>query len=410
MNIVAIPDAPVEKPSKLIPQQVRAGFTNSMLDLSLFCPEYILEKREELKEKAVDDRRINVAFEPELLRDITKLYLEQCQKLNMAHTIAKAPALRADTEREDLYWLIEKLTVESIKISARSGCRYIIIEPFLKNSPSMDFYLSFADIAKENNIMILIRNQYRNFNGNFVRGELSEPYTLRHFVDKLNRMAGDTRFGICMDIGVCNICGQIIYEFTTSLGDKIKAVIMRENDGTSDCSMLPFSCVNRGVPGIDWNSLIRGLRAIDFDGELICDFRHSQSAVTHLLRQDLLSYAKKMIDFVAWQICIEHTIKKYDKCVMFGAGNMFSNYMKCYGKEYPPLFTCDNNRSLWGTVVDGIEVRDPEELRNIPEDCAIFICNIYYREIEEQLRKMGIQNKIEYYNDEYLPFSDFESE
>lgn len=404
MNIVAIPDAPVEKPSKLIPQQVKAGFTNSMLDLSLFCPEYILEKREELKEKAIEDRRINVAFEPELLGDITKLYLEQCQKLNMAHTIAKAPALRADTEREDLYWLIEKLTVESIKVSARSGCRYIIIEPFFKNSPSMDFYLSFADIARENNIMILIRNQYKNFNGNFIRGELSEAYTLRRFVDELNKRAGDIRFGICMDIGVCNICGQILYEFTTALGDEIKAVIMRENDGTSDCSMLPFSCVNRGVPGTDWSSLIRGLRAIDFDGELICDFRHSQSAVTHLLRQDFLAYAKKMIDFVTWQFSIEHTIKKYDKRVMFGAGNMFSNYMKYYGKEYPPLFTCDNNRNLWGTVADGIEVRNPEELRNIPKDCAIFICNVYYREIEEQLRKMGIQNKIEYYNDEYLPF------
>lgn len=410
MNIVAIPDAPVEKSSKLIPQQVKAGFTNSMLDLSLFCPEYILEKREELKEKAIEDRRINVAFEPELLGDITKLYLEQCQKLNMAHTIAKAPALRADTEREDLYWLIEKLTVESIKVSARSGCRYIIIEPFFKNSPSMDFYLSFADIARENNIMILIRNQYKNFNGNFIRGELSEAYTFRRFVDELNKRAGDIRFGICMDIGVCNICGQILYEFTTALGDEIKAVIMRENDGTSDCSMIPFSCVNRGVPGIDWSSLIRGLRAIDFDGELICDFRHSQSAVTHLLRQDFLSYAKKMIDFVAWQFSIEHTIKKYDKRVMFGAGNMFTNYMKYYGKEYPPLFTCDNNRNLWGTVIDGIEVKNPEELRNIPENCAIFICNVYYREIEEQLRAMGIQNKIEYYNDEYLPFSDFESE
>lgn len=410
MNIVAIPDAPVEKPSKLIPQQVKAGFTNSMLDLSLFCPEYILEKREELKEKAIEDRRINVAFEPELLGDITKLYLEQCQKLNMAHTIAKAPALRADTEREDLYWLIEKLTVESIKVSARSGCRYIIIEPFFKNSPSMDFYLSFVDIARENNIMILIRNQYKNFNGNFIRGELSEAYTLRRFVDELNKRAGDIRFGICMDIGVCNICGQILYEFTTALGDEIKAVIMRENDGTSDCSMLPFSCVNRGMSGVDWSSLIRGLRAIDFDGELICDFRHSQSAVTHLLRQDFLAYAKKMIDFVAWQFSIEHTIKKYDKRVMFGAGNMFTNYMKYYGKEYPPLFTCDNNRNLWGTVIDGIEVKNPEELRNIPENCAIFICNVYYREIEEQLRRMGIQNKIEYYNDEYVPFSDFESE
>ena len=82
---------------------------------------------------------------------------------------------------------------------------------------------------------------------------------------------------------------------------------------------------------------------------------------------------------------------------------MFLNDMRYYGEKYPPLFTCDNNRSLWGTQKEGIEVKKPEDLKNIPADCAIFICNIYYREIEEQLRDMGIQNKIEYFNDEVLP-------
>lgn len=408
MNIVVIPDAPIKKKSILLPQQAEVGFVNSMLDLSVFCPEYYLENREELKEKAVEDRRIDVAFEPELLFDFTKLYLEQCRKLNLAHTIARAPALMAGTEREDLYGIIEKLTVESIEISARAGCKYIIIDPFLKNSPSMDFYLSFAQIAQENKIMILIRNQYKTFNGRFVRGELSDAYTLRRFVEELNKRTGDARFGICMDIGVCNICGQKQFDFATALGDKIKAVIIRENNGISDSAMIPFSIADRNVAGIDWNSLIRGLRTIDFDGELICDFTHSQIVLTRLLSQDLLLYAKKMIDFIVWQISMERVIKKYDKRVMFGAGNMFSNYMKCYGEAYPPLFTCDNNRSLWGTVVDGIEVKNPEELRNIPEDCVIFLCNTYYSEIEEQLREMGIQNKIEYYNDEYLPFLDLE--
>ena len=407
MNIVARPDAPVEKYSKLIPQQKRAGFTNSMLDLSLFCPGYMIEKREELKEKAIGDRRIDVAFEPELLNEITELYLEQCRKLGMSHTIAKAPTLMADTEREDLFGLMDKLTVESIKISARSGCKYILIEPFPKNCPLVDFYLSFADIARENKIMILVRNQYRRFNGNFIRGELAEAYALRHLVDELNKRTGEIRFGICMDMGVCNICRQNMYEFAAALGDRIKAVIIRENNGVSDSSMLPFSCADMRASCVDWNSLFRGLRAIDFDGELICDFRSSISAVSHLFRQDLLAYAKKMFDFITWQISMERTIKKYDKRVMFGAGNMFSNYMKYYGKEYPPLFTCDNNPDLWGTVADGIEVKNPEELRNIPKDCAVFICNVYYREIEEQLRKMGIQNTIAYYNDEYLPLVSF---
>lgn len=103
-----------------------------------------------------------------------------------------------------------------------------------------------------------------------------------------------------------------------------------------------------------------------------------------------------------WQVELEQNIKKYDKRVLFGAGNMCRNYMKCYGEKYPPLFTCDNNSKLWGTSFEGLAVKSPEELKNLPKDCCVVICNIYYREIESQLRGMGIEN-IGYFNDEYMP-------
>ena len=82
---------------------------------------------------------------------------------------------------------------------------------------------------------------------------------------------------------------------------------------------------------------------------------------------------------------------------------MCRNYLKCYGEKYPPLFTCDNNGKLWGSVFEGLEVKNPQVLSALPKDCAVFICNIYYREIEEQLRQMGIENPIEFFNDEYMP-------
>ena len=89
--------------------------------------------------------------------------------------------------------------------------------------------------------------------------------------------------------------------------------------------------------------------------------------------------------------------------MLFGAGNMCRNYMKCYGEQYPPLFTCDNNRNIWETDFCGLMVRPPEALNDLPEECAVFICNIYYREIEAQLRQMGIKNPIAFFNDEYMP-------
>jgi len=167
--------------------------------------------------------------------------------------------------------------------------------------------------------------------------------------------------------------------------------------------MLPFTCVNRGQSAADWLGLIRGLREIGFDGSLIMDFSTTAAAFSPLLRPQLLPLAKAVASYFKWQISIKNNLKKYDKRVLFGAGNMCRNYMKCYGKEFPPLFTCDNNKVRWGERFEGLEIRPPEMLKELDPDCAIFICNIYYREIEQQLREMGLTNPIEYFNDEYMP-------
>lgn len=111
---------------------------------------------------------------------------------------------------------------------------------------------------------------------------------------------------------------------------------------------------------------------------------------------------KEILDYFDLQINIEKDLKKYDRIVLFGAGNMCRNYMKCYGEKYPPLFTCDNNEKLWGTSFCGLEVKPPKALKKLPQGCVVLICNIYYREIERQLRELGVEN-IGFFNDEYMP-------
>ena len=122
-----------------------------------------------------------------------------------------------------------------------------------------------------------------------------------------------------------------------------------------------------------------------------------------MLKEGMLQHTKRVGEYLKLQLELEQVLAKYDKRVLFGAGNMCRNYMKCYGEKYPPLFTCDNNAAIWGTRFEGLEVKDPEELKKLPEDCAIFICNIYYDEIKKQLQNMGLQNPIHYFNDEFMP-------
>lgn len=81
--------------------------------------------------------------------------------------------------------------------------------------------------------------------------------------------------------------------------------------------------------------------------------------------------------------------------VIFGAGNMFEDYMRRFGARFRPAYIIDNGREKWGKSVHGIMVCGPEKLLEIPKDkLRIIICNIYYREIALQLEKMGFD---EYY-------------
>lgn len=85
-----------------------------------------------------------------------------------------------------------------------------------------------------------------------------------------------------------------------------------------------------------------------------------------------------------------------DKIIaVFGAGNMFEDYMRRFGEKYRPSYIIDNGRNKWGRSIHGIIICGPDKLLEIPKDkLRVIICNIYYREIAEQLEEMGID---EYY-------------
>lgn len=397
-----------ERPGQGIADIVKAGFFNVFLDFSLYCSANELENLgKEINKKP---RKYQVAENPIELQTVMALMRNKCVSAGVACQVAAAPYLRRDTKREDLNERIRELVEESIKACGNMGCRYLVVRPLFAGIPEEDvwkvnreYYLSLISLAKDNNVTILLVNQCKSVNGHLVRGICSDGRTAADWVDALNRAAKEDRFGFCMDVGVCNLCGQNMYDFAKILGSRIKAVMLCDCNGHEENAMLPFTCVNNHSSQTDWLNLIRGLRETGFDGQLIMNMEDTVTAFSPILRPALLELARKVADYFKWQIELERLLKKHSSIVLFGAGNMCRNYMKCYGEKYPPLFTCDNNTKLWGTSFCGLEVKNPESLKELPEDCAIFICNVYYREIEQQLRDMGVKNPIEFFNDEYMP-------
>ncbi len=405
----------LERPQKGIMILKKGGFDKILLNMATSCSAWELENFGKIEKETSIRRKklkkeIKISEHPEELITAFTPLLNQCWKDNIRMPVARAPYLLHNTKRDDLEKLLSRLVMESIKVCKEACCSQLIVKPLFSGIKPRDawevnhkYYLAFKDIARESNVKILLENQCRDINGHLVRGICSEADEAITWIDRLNEEAGEECFGFCMDVGACNLCGQNMQDFAVSLGKRIKAVVVRDCDGHNESSLLPFTSVKRSQTQTDWLGLIRGLREIDFDGSLIMDFSSTTMAFPPLLRSQILPFANTIAEYFKWQIGMKNVLKKYDTRVVFGAGNMCRNYMKCYGEEFPPLFTCDNNRNRWGEQFEGLKIKSPEALRGLPADCAIFICNIYYKEIESQLREMGLQNPIEYFNDEYMP-------
>ena len=401
MNIVCAPGGIVDAkyPGQGIIDISKGGFDSFLLDMRLFCPAKELEEPEQLQKIEVDKN---------LISKKTEEILDAADKNALRTNVAYAPQLIRSTRHCDKKELLYMLAKETIRVAGSAGCRYVGVRPLFAGvekgkewEVNRNFYFRLAEQARDAGVMILLENQCKDVNGHLVRGICSDAREAAVWVDALNEKYPEC-FGFCLDVASCSLCGQDMNEVITALGSRIKAVILRECDGNIETSMLPFTCANYGQSRTDWLGLIRGLRSIGFDGELILDFKDTASAFSPLLRPQLMKLAKSVAAYFKWQIEIENLLKKYDKIVLFGAGNMCRNFMKCYGEKYSPLFTCDNNSARWGEKFCGLEVKSPECLKELSEDCGIFICNIYYREIEKQIRDMGIENNIEFFNDEYL--------
>lgn len=442
MDIICYPNGIVNpfRPGQGIMDIVNAGFGNIFLELDMSCSAYELEHYGKMQKNKEDWEHLKeydflpVSEHPSEIGRFYEKMISISREKKLLIPIVRAPYLPRDTKRTDLGELMLTLHKESIRFCKRVGCRYIVIRPMTNISENRgcsgniieeldigqtggkfqtdwesnrNYYLELAATAQKNDIMILLENQCRSMNGHMVRGVCSDGYSAAEWVDSLNQEVGEERFGFCMDVGVCSLCGQDMHEFALALGKRIKAVILRDCDGQNEGSMLPFTCAYEGQPRTDWLNLIRGLRETGFDGQLVLDFKDTACTFSPILRPQLMTLARSVAEYFKWQIEIENLLKKYSSIALFGAGNMCRNYMKCYGEKYPPLFTCDNNQKIWGTDFCGLKVRPPEALKEVPKGCGIFVCNIYYREIERQLQDMGIEN-IEFFNDEYMPSFHFD--
>ncbi len=398
------------RPGAGVNAMIAAGFKQSVYNAASVCS---ITEFQDLKRKNFKrEEDVYLTEQPEKLCEIMENEILAAAKARgLKFPIAMAPYVSGKVPDKDVdNDTLRKLSEEMLRAAVEAGCERIITHPLTagidvtqEREINLEFYGRLASVAEDlgSDLRILLINKAKCVNGHLIRGFCAESEEMCSMVDELNRLAGRKRFGCCFDIGTATLCGQNLYEAIVPLGERLEAVIMRDCDGVHDVAMLPYTACEEGRQ-TDWLFLIRALRKLDFDGDIIIDFADTYQSFSAMLRPAVLKLAYEVGRFLVWQADMERMVKKYDKRALFGAGNMCRAYMKDYGKDYPPLFTCDNNSGRWGERFEGLTIENPEKLKELPGDVAIFICNMYYDEISEQLRGMGLKNPIEFFSDEYM--------
>ena len=177
-------------------------------------------------------------------------------------------------EQKDIEKRLEALK-KDIAMTAYMGSPYVIIHPFFnmvnRERPSAeeewelnrDRYSALIPTLKEYNVVCCLENMFVGGpEGMRYAAVCSDFREAAEWIDKLNDIAGEERFGFCMDTGHCHLTGQNMRRALNFIGHRLKTLHIHDNDGHTDWHMGAF------MGTTDWELFIEGLRDINYEGDL----------------------------------------------------------------------------------------------------------------------------------------------
>ena len=119
-------------------------------------------------------------------------------------------------------------------------------------------------------------------------GICSDMAETNRYIDTLNKIAGETCFGFCLDIGHLTLLGIDCYEAIQALGSRLVALHIHDNGGITDDHVIPYTGVTI------WNRFLRGLAETGYTGTLSFETAESQRKVPSELIPAMLAYTAKI--------------------------------------------------------------------------------------------------------------------
>ena len=186
----------------------------------------------------------------------------------------------------------------AIECTAEVGGKICIIHPANDDTPekNAELYQTLLPFAKECGVKIATENMWNWTRANGLdqaaSAACSDPASFNAHLDAVN----DDFLVACLDIGHAEMkgLGTSAPEMIRSLGSRLQALHIHDNDKWHDSHEIPFSM------SLDWNAIVKALADIDYKGyfTLECSYHLKNAGYTaenvHVGVQNLADAAKKL--------------------------------------------------------------------------------------------------------------------
>jgi len=285
----------------------RAGFTRVDFNLDIY-----------LKNTDVYGGNLNTFFDQEtdaLFRYFAPLK-DAMDKYGIKPSQMHAPyPVKVKDKEEQNNYMMEEVIPKSLAIAGFLSIPWVVVHPIkmqyyagkeAERQENLAYFKSLISFLKKYNVRVCVENLYESMNGRIVEGVCADPEDVVWYIDSLNEYAGGELFGLCLDTGHLQLVHRDPYRYIKTVGNRIKLLHLHENDFIGDLHQMPFTFGNDEVRGLDWESVIRGLREVGFDGTLSFETFPCMNSFPKGLREEVL----KMIYEIG--VYFREEIEKYD--------------------------------------------------------------------------------------------------
>lgn len=205
--------------------------------------------------------------------DLFTPYAEAAKKYGIDNYQAHAPFpsyIYPENADSDFNARMIEVLKNMIRGCDKIGCRNLIIHPFFAGYDhllrpeeewelNIESYGKLIPAAKEYGVTVNLENMFTSHKGKIYAACCSDIALSCKYVDELNALAGEKCFGFCLDTGHLLLCGIDVKNAMLTLGSRITAFHMHDNNGIADEHIAPFSGI------LDWDRFVDGLREIGYD-------------------------------------------------------------------------------------------------------------------------------------------------